>query len=320
MTKPMPVTDPTAPEAQAPAERAMRADARRSREKLLTAATAAFAENGADAPLEDIARRAGVGIGTLYRHFPTRFDVQEAVFRKQVNAVCAQADELAEQPSPGDAFAAWLRVLASYLVTKRGLAGALIAAAGRDSEVISTCSMAMRIAADRLLTRAQQAGVVRTDLDAKDVMMLVHGVVVSTERTPEDADRLLSLMLDGFRARPQDQKQDKEQEQALQVRRPVLIRRAEHHRRTRRHPRQRPDLLQQLLKRHRGRHPHLEYVVLLPRHTVARLYRRQMLQALRHVIGRSRVERLDRDERGQREPDIVRVEERRVSPDHPDLL
>jgi AcrR family transcriptional regulator len=179
----------------------MRADARRSHDRLLTAATAAFAENGADAPLEDIARRAGVGIGTLYRHFPTRLDLQEAVFRTQVNAVCAQGEELAGSPSAGDAFAGWLRVLASYLVTKRGLAHALIAARGQNSEVISTCSQIMRDTAGRLLERAQQAGAVRDDLTAMDVMMLVHGVVVATERTPEQADRLLSLTLDGLRAR-----------------------------------------------------------------------------------------------------------------------
>jgi AcrR family transcriptional regulator len=179
----------------------MRADARRSHDRLLAAATAAFAENGADAPLEDIARRAGVGIGTLYRHFPARLDLQEAVFRTQVNAVCAQGEELAGSPSAGDAFADWLRVLASYLVTKRGLAHALIAARGQNSEVISTCSQIMRDTAGRLLERAQQAGAVRDDLTAMDVMMLVHGVVVATERTPEQADRLLSLTLDGLRAR-----------------------------------------------------------------------------------------------------------------------
>ena len=179
----------------------MRADARRSHDRLLTAATAAFAENGADAPLEDIARRAGVGIGTLYRHFPTRLDLQEAVFRTQVNAVCAQGEELAGSPSAGEAFAGWLRVLASYLVTKRGLAHALIAARGQNSEVISTCSQIMRDTAGRLLERAQQAGAVRDDLTAMDVMMLVHGVVVATERTPDQADRLLSLTLDGLRAR-----------------------------------------------------------------------------------------------------------------------
>jgi AcrR family transcriptional regulator len=179
----------------------MRADARRSHERLLKAATEAFAEKGADAPLEDIAKRAGVGIGTLYRHFPSRLDLQEAVYRQQVSVVCAQGDELIEGPSPEDAFASWLRSLASYLVTKRGLASALIAAKGRDSEVISLCSQNIRSTADRLLQRAQQAGTVRADLTAMDVMMLVHGVVVATERTPEQADRLLSLTIDGLRAR-----------------------------------------------------------------------------------------------------------------------
>src|ERR1700735_4286157 len=87
----------------------MRADARRSRAKLLEAATAAFAENGADAPLEDIARRAGVGIGTLYRHFPTRVDLQAAVYRSQVGTVCGQADALLQTASPEQAFTAWMR-------------------------------------------------------------------------------------------------------------------------------------------------------------------------------------------------------------------
>jgi AcrR family transcriptional regulator len=179
----------------------MRADARRSHERLLAAATAAFAENGADAPLEDIARRAGVGIGTLYRHFPTRLDLQEEVFRTQVRAVCAQGEELAGSPSPGDAFAGWLRVLAGYLANKRGLASALVAARGKDAEVISACSQIIRGTAERLLARAQQTGAVRDDLTATDIMMLVHGVAVATERTPEQADRLLSLTLDGLRTR-----------------------------------------------------------------------------------------------------------------------
>src|SRR6516165_10345874 len=104
---------------QADEEPRMRADARRSRAKLLTAATAAFAENGADAPLDDIARRAGVGIGTLYRHFPTRLDLQAAVFRSQVQSVCDMADEFLVTASPEQAFSAWMRSLAGYLVTKR---------------------------------------------------------------------------------------------------------------------------------------------------------------------------------------------------------
>src|ERR1700722_19589301 len=136
----------------------MRADARRSRAKLLEAATAAFAENGADAPLEDIARRAGVGIGTLYRHFPTRTDLQAGVFRSQVDAVCATADDLIGAVSPQEAFAGSVRAIAGYLITKRGLAKALVDSLGKDSELISVCSLRMRETLDRLLEHAQQAG------------------------------------------------------------------------------------------------------------------------------------------------------------------
>jgi AcrR family transcriptional regulator len=187
---------------EAQPERKMRADALRSRAALLNAATAAFAEHGADAPLEDIARRAGVGIGTLYRHFPTRLDLQETVFRSQVEMVCCRGTELVSSPDPAAAFTAWIRVLAHYLVTKRGLAGALIAAMGKDYEVISSCSKVLRETAERLLDRARQAGVVRQDLTSHDVMMLVHSIVVASERTPEQTDHLLSIMLDGMRTSP----------------------------------------------------------------------------------------------------------------------
>ena len=185
-----------------PAEQ-LRADARQNHARLIAAATTAFAERGADAPLEDIARRAGVGIGTLYRHFPTRTDLQAAVFRSQVSAVCGQGDALlAEQTPPGEAFAAWMRNLAGYLVTKRGLSHALIEAVGIESELISSCWMAMRQTTERLLANAQEAGVIRPDVDATDVMRLVHGVTVSTEKAPERSEMLLSVMLDGLRATP----------------------------------------------------------------------------------------------------------------------
>jgi AcrR family transcriptional regulator len=184
----------------------MRADARRSRAKLIEAATIAFAENGADAPLEDIARRAGVGIGTLYRHFPTRTDLQAGVFRSQVDAVCTDAvcttaDELIGTVSPEQAFAGSVRAIAGYLVTKRGLARALIDSLGRDSELISVCSLRMSDTVDRLLGYAQGAGVLRPDVSAKDVLRLVHGIVMACEQSPSDTDRLLDVMLDGLRAR-----------------------------------------------------------------------------------------------------------------------
>jgi len=179
----------------------MRADARRSRAKLLEAATVAFAEDGADAPLDDIARRAGVGIGTLYRHFPARVDLQAAVYRSQVQSVCATADELIGSVTPEQAFAGWVTAIAAYLVTKRGLSSSLIAGLGRDSELMSGCWMAMRDAADRLLGNAQAAGVMRADITADDVLRLVHGIAVTTERAPDQTGRLLSLTLDGLRPR-----------------------------------------------------------------------------------------------------------------------
>jgi AcrR family transcriptional regulator len=177
----------------------MRADARRSRAKLLQAATEVFAEHGAEAPLEEIARRAGVGIGTLYRHFPTRLDLQSTVFLSQVKGVCAQADDLLLSSPPEQAFAAWVRLLTGYMITKRGLSKALVDSLGRESELISSCSLAMRETVERLLKHAQEENVVRPDVTALDVLRLVHGIGVATERTPEDADRLLSMMLDGLR-------------------------------------------------------------------------------------------------------------------------
>jgi AcrR family transcriptional regulator len=183
-------------------EARMRADARRSHAKLIEAATAAFAEKGADAPLEDIAHRAGVGIGTLYRHFPSRLDLQAAVYRSQVVGVCEKADDLIVDATPEQALAGWLHALAAYMVTKRGLSHALIATLGKDSELIRSCWTAMHEAAGRLLANAQRAGVLRSDITSDDVLRLLHGIVVATERSPEQTDRLLSLMLDGLR--PQD--------------------------------------------------------------------------------------------------------------------
>jgi AcrR family transcriptional regulator len=193
----------SATETQQPAlsRRPKRADARRNYDRLIAAAREAFTERDRSASLEDIARRAGVGIGTLYRHFPTRLALQEGVFRSQVESVCDRGRELAEAPSPGDAFAAWLRVLSGFLGTKRGLSSALIANFGKDSEVISSCGQSMRATAAQLLERAQQAGAVRSDISAMDVMRLMHGIGVAVEHSPGDADRLLSMMLDGMRAR-----------------------------------------------------------------------------------------------------------------------
>jgi AcrR family transcriptional regulator len=184
----------------------MRADAQRNYAKLLSAASAAFVESGADdVSLEEIARRAGVGIGTLYRHFPTRQALLEAVYQDQAGQLRARADALLDSDSPGEAFAAWLHALVAFSSTKRSLTAAMVATLGKDSELMSACSKLIKEAADALLTRAQQAGAVRPDVNPTDVIRLVHGVSMVSEYAPGDpaqADRMLALVLDGLRPQP----------------------------------------------------------------------------------------------------------------------
>jgi len=186
--------------------RPMRADAQRNYTRLLSAAMAAFTEHGADdTSLEEIARRAGVGIGTLYRHFPTRQALLEAVYRDQVEALRARADELMGSDAPGEALAAWLRALMTFSSTKQSLISALLATIGKESDLLSTCSKVLWDAAEILLKRAQEAGAVRADADARDLIRLVHAVNIATQRAPTDpgqSERLLGLILDGLRPRP----------------------------------------------------------------------------------------------------------------------
>jgi AcrR family transcriptional regulator len=188
--------------------RPMRADARRNYARLLSAAVAAFTEHGADdASLEEIARRAGLGIGTLYRHFPSRQALLEAVYRDQVEALRARADELLATQPPGEALTEWLRALSAFSSTKHNLTSALLTTLGQDSDLMSLCGKVICEAADTLLTRAKQAGVVRPEADARDVIRLVHAVNIATQRAPADpgqADRLLGLVLDGLRPQPSD--------------------------------------------------------------------------------------------------------------------
>jgi AcrR family transcriptional regulator len=192
--------------APAAAPRPMRADAQRNYERLLSAAAAAFAEHGADdVSLEEIARRAGVGIGTLYRHFPTRQALLEAVYREQVEAVRAAAEEQLRSDAPGAALAAWLRVLVDFSSTKHSLTTALLATMDKDSELLSSCSAVIRGAAEALLARAQEAGAVRADADAKDLIRLVHAVNLAAQYGPADPDqrdRMLGFVLDGLRPQP----------------------------------------------------------------------------------------------------------------------
>ena len=181
----------TGPAAGARHADGMRADARRNYERLLAAAAGAFTERGADdVSLEEIARRAGVGIGTLYRHFPTRQALLEAVYRDQVEALGARAAELIQADSPAAALAEWVTALVTFGKAKRSLTTALLSSS-RD---------VLRGATDELLERAQRAGVARTDVRGSDVMRLAHGVSMTADlgQDPDQAERMLALILDGL--------------------------------------------------------------------------------------------------------------------------
>ncbi|HEY0541296.1 MAG TPA: helix-turn-helix domain-containing protein [Actinoallomurus sp.] len=180
-------------------QRPMRADARRNYKRLLTEARAAFLEHGAEAPLEDIARRAEVGIGTLYRHFPTRLALQEAVYHDQVDELCATAFALLDNEPPGEALPAWMRTFNGYATSKRGLMQTLKDVIDRRSDLFNRCHDEIREAAEALLADAQRAGTVRPEVNVSDLLRLTHGLSVATQHVPEDADRLLSYLLDGLR-------------------------------------------------------------------------------------------------------------------------
>src|SRR4051812_43403540 len=177
-----------------------RADARRNYEKLLAAARDAFTQDDRDASLEDIARRAGVGIGTLYRHFPTRSDLIEAVYVEEVEALARSADQVAKL-EPWDALVTWLDGFVGYIATKQALADELFAIADHNVEVFANCRAALNTAGEPLLQRAQDAGVVRTDTTIQDVIRMVAGIAKMPSAEPGEIERVLGMALDGLRPR-----------------------------------------------------------------------------------------------------------------------
>jgi AcrR family transcriptional regulator len=184
------------------APRPKRADALRNYEKLIAAAREEFAAEGTGATLEDVARRAGVGIGTLYRHFPTRQDLLEAVYLGEVQAICDSAEKYLDQP-PLQALNGWLHEFVGFAATKRALAEELVAYVDRDSPVFNSCANAIYGAGEDLLKRAQEAGAVRSDVDISDVTKLVSGIAAIRTADAGQIDRILGLALDGLRAAPE---------------------------------------------------------------------------------------------------------------------
>jgi AcrR family transcriptional regulator len=174
--------------------RPQRADARRNFEALLAAAREAFAENGTEASLEDIARRAGVGIGTLYRNFPTRDDLFRSVYVEEIAQLAAVAAQVADQP-PWEAITIWLQRFVGYAATKRAIYEAL----NRDSEMFRSCREIMYEAGEPLFVRAQEAGAVRADASFDDVLRMVAGLVSAGYVDEAQRERVLGYALDGIR-------------------------------------------------------------------------------------------------------------------------
>ena len=182
--------------------RPKRADARRNYEKVLTAAREAFAEGGESTALEEIARRAGVGIGTLYRHFPNRQALLEALYVNEVEEVCRSAAELGGS-DPWEALNAWFERLMGYLATKQALAHELLNYLETDAPLFQVCRASLYDAGDPLLKRAQEAGVVRRDVEFPEVMQMVVGIAKIPAGEPSQVAHILRIALDGLRYHPE---------------------------------------------------------------------------------------------------------------------
>jgi AcrR family transcriptional regulator len=183
------------------AARPLRADARRNRDALLVAAAAQFAERGVEAPLDDIARRAGVGIGTLYRHFPTREALVADVYRREVDLLCGGVEELLGTLPADEALAEWMRRFVGYVATKRGLAVALKSMVNDNSELFAQSRANINESMARLVHAAVEAGLVRADAEPQDVLQAMSGFCMFSEQAgwQEQAQRLVNLLVDGLR-------------------------------------------------------------------------------------------------------------------------
>jgi AcrR family transcriptional regulator len=183
--------------------RAPRADAERNRRRLIEAAQRAFTEDGDQVALERIAKQAGVGIGTLYRHFPTRAALVEAVYRNELARLQQSADTLLSERPPAQAMRAWMDRFADYVATKRGMADTLrtLVAEGTITRTQTRAGLAAAIA--RMLDAGAAAGTLRPDVEPEDVLSSIVGVFLTTG-APEQraqAGRMLDLLMDGLRPR-----------------------------------------------------------------------------------------------------------------------
>ncbi|MGA5823094.1 TetR/AcrR family transcriptional regulator [Kitasatospora sp. NPDC094028] len=182
----------------------LRADARRNRERILEAAVQAFAEKGADVPIDTIAKAAGVGSATLYRHFPTREALVEAAYRNELARVCDSAAELLAELPADRALRRWMDEFIGYLAAKQGMADALRAAIASGADPFAESLDKLSAAIGSLLHAGAEAGLLRSDIEPIDVGLSLAGVSLVTDSAAQRdrADRLLDLILDGLRHRP----------------------------------------------------------------------------------------------------------------------
>ncbi len=179
--------------------RPLRADAQRNYDRLVTAARTVFAQEGGGASMESIAREAGVGIGTLYRHFPKRIDIVEAVYREDVDELTSVAESVVADLDPWPALVAWLEAFVRYASSKRRFLSELHEAFEKNPELRIASRERIEAALGIVLTRAQEAGEVRTDIDGPDLMQLLGSMCMSATLTAEQSSRLLVMIEDGLR-------------------------------------------------------------------------------------------------------------------------
>lgn len=180
--------------------RRVRADARRNLEELLRAAMAVFTTSGVDAPVREIAEKAGVGIGTVYRHFPQRADLVAAVFRQEIDDCANAAPALASAHDPAEAVARWMQRYAAFITAKRGLASALHSGDPAFDTLPGYFKERLEPALQTLLDGAAEAGALRADIGAEDLLSAVAGLCTHAySQGPEHARRMVDLLVDGLR-------------------------------------------------------------------------------------------------------------------------
>jgi AcrR family transcriptional regulator len=182
-------------------KRKPRADSVRNRQLLIDAAKTGFAEAGLNVSMEEIARRAGVGIGTLYRHFPSRESVVEAVYRREVEHLAEAVPQLLESSPAGEALHRWMHLFVDYIATKRLIAPSLAVMAGRTPTLRATSSELISRAISTLVKRAVASGDVRKDIDPSDLLRAMVGVSYGNPDADWEASarRLIDLLMDGLR-------------------------------------------------------------------------------------------------------------------------